>query len=452
VTQAINVNNIYLKILMSEYKQNQEPKTINFRELVSEIKSTDRATHFIHKYPAKLLQHIPYYLFKNDLFSQKGDTVFDPFMGSGTVLLEGILASRNVIGTDINPLAVLISKVKTRQYDVNLLEAELNNITHKYKKIRKTKFQDPKVINLDHWYDDKTILMLSRLKKVLLEIEDNEIKEFFQVAFSTCIRKYSYADPRVSVPVKINTSRFADGHWLKKHALDHLRHIKEFDLIEYFEEVSRKNIQRFLELSEMLKNEDKSSVIIFDKDVKALTSKDIKDESVDLIVTSPPYVSAQKYIRSSRLNIEWLGLGEEETKYYDQKSIGREHIQRSELPLLQPLGNNELDTLITKIGKKNMTRAHITLAYMIEMKKTFIELYRVLKNHGYFTMVMGNNTIAGIEFETEKFLRQIAEEVGFETKLVLIDDIKSRGLMTKRNKTASTISREYVVIFQKVAK
>ena len=106
MTQAINVNDTDLKILMTKYQQNQEPVTINFRKLVSEIKSTDRATHFIHKYPAKLLQHIPYYLFKNNLFSRKGDTVFDPFMGSGTVLLEGVLASRKVIGTDINPLAV----------------------------------------------------------------------------------------------------------------------------------------------------------------------------------------------------------------------------------------------------------------------------------------------------------------------------------------------------------
>ena len=452
MTQAINVNDADLKILMTKYQQNQEPVTINFRKLVSEIKSTDRATHFIHKYPAKMLQHIPYYLFKNNIFSRKGDTVFDPFMGSGTVLLEGILASRKVIGADINPLAVLITKVKTRQYDIEVLETELNKIIKKYKKIKQLKFEEPKVINLSHWYDDKTVLMLSRLKKVILGINDIEIKEFYQVVFSTCIRKYSYADPRVSVPVKINASRFADGHWLKKHALDHLEHIKEHDLIDYFEEVAKKNIQRYFELNNMLESKEKPNVKVFDKDIKKLTAKEMNNESVDFIITSPPYVSAQKYIRSSRLNIEWLGLGEKESKFYDQHSIGREQILKSDLSLLEPVGSNELNQIIYQINEKNSTRAHITLAYMIEMKKTFIELYRVLKTHGYFTMVMGNNTIAGIAFETEKFLRQIAEEIGFETKLVLIDDIKSRGLMTKRNKTASTISREYVVIFQKVVK
>ena len=452
MTQAINVNDADLKILMTKYQQNQEPVTINFRKLVSEIKSTDRATHFIHKYPAKMLQHIPYYLFKNNIFSRKGDTVFDPFMGSGTVLLEGILASRKVIGADINPLAVLITKVKTRQYDIEVLETELNKIIKKYKKIKQLKFEEPKVINLSHWYDDKTVLMLSRLKKVILGINDIEIKEFYQVVFSTCIRKYSYADPRVSVPVKINASRFADGHWLKKHALDHLEHIKEHDLIDYFEEVAKKNIQRYFELNNMLESKEKPNVKVFDKDIKKLTAKEMNNESVDFIITSPPYVSAQKYIRSSRLNIEWLALGDKETKFYDQHSIGREQILKSDLSLLEPVGSNELNQIIYQINEKNSTRAHITLAYMIEMKKTFIELYRVLKTHGYFTMVMGNNTIAGIAFETEKFLRQIAEEIGFETKLVLIDDIKSRGLMTKRNKTASTISREYVVIFQKVVK
>ena len=332
------------------------------------------------------------------------------------------------------------------------METELNKIIKKYKKIKQLKFEEPKVTNLSHWYDDKTVLMLSRLKKVILGINDIEIKEFYQVVFSTCIRKYSYADPRVSVPVKINASRFADGHWLKKHALDHLEHIKEHDLIDYFEEVAKKNIQRYFELNNMLESKEKPSVKVFDKDIKKLTDKEMNNESVDFIITSPPYVSAQKYIRSSRLNIEWLALGDKETKFYDQHSIGREQILKSDLSLLEPVGSNELNQIIYQINEKNSTRAHITLAYMIEMKKTFIELYRVLKTHGYFTMVMGNNTIAGIAFETEKFLRQIAEEIGFETKLVLIDDIKSRGLMTKRNKTASTISREYVVIFQKVVK
>ena len=65
-------------------------------------------------------------------------------------------------------------------------------------------------------------------------------------------------------------------------------------------------------------------------------------------------------------------------------------------------------------------------------------------------MVIGNNTIAGYEFLTYKYLIEIAESIGFKTELVLIDDIKSRGLMTKRNKTASVISREYIIVFKKV--
>ena len=64
-------------------------------------------------------------------------------------------------------------------------------------------------------------------------------------------------------------------------------------------------------------------------------------------------------------------------------------------------------------------------------------------------MVIGNNTIAGYEFMTYKYLIEIAEKIGFSTELVLIDDIKSRGLMTKRNNTASEILREYIVIFSK---
>ena len=64
-------------------------------------------------------------------------------------------------------------------------------------------------------------------------------------------------------------------------------------------------------------------------------------------------------------------------------------------------------------------------------------------------MIIGNNTIAGYEFMTHEYLMKIAERIGFSIELILIDDIKSRGLMTKRNKTASIISREYIVVFKK---
>ena len=196
----------------------------------------------------------------------------------------------------------------------------------------------------------------------------------------------------------------------------------------------------------MFKN---NKIVIYNSDIKEIDDNLIKDGSVQLILTSPPYVSAQKYIRASSLSLQWLGLNNNSLSSLDKKSIGREYFSPNEYKQFYKTGFKTIDTILLKIFEKNKLRAYITYTYLIEMQKMFQKSFAILKEKGYFIMVIGNNTIAGYEFMTYKYLIEIAEKIGFSTELVLIDDIKSRGLMTKRNKTASVISREYIVIFSK---
>lgn len=79
--------------------------------------STQKHTHGIHLYPARMHPEIARRVIAK--YSRPGDVVFDPFMGSGGVLLESILHGNNAAGLDINPLAVLISKVKTTVFKNN---------------------------------------------------------------------------------------------------------------------------------------------------------------------------------------------------------------------------------------------------------------------------------------------------------------------------------------------
>ena len=101
-----------LEQLLERYARNETAITVNFRRLASCLPAPDRATHLIHSYPAKLLMHIPYFFLANTVLSQPGDLVLDPFCGSGTVLLESLLAGREALGIDSNPLACLISHVR----------------------------------------------------------------------------------------------------------------------------------------------------------------------------------------------------------------------------------------------------------------------------------------------------------------------------------------------------
>ncbi|MDK2047853.1 MULTISPECIES: TRM11 family SAM-dependent methyltransferase [Aliarcobacter] len=447
---SINLFNDSLLKMFIEYNKTQKPISVNFRELVPEIVNMDRYTHFIHSYPAKLLQQIPYYFLRNDILSREGDYVLDPFCGTGTVLLEASLSNRNAIGVDVNPLAVLISKSKTSKVNVDELEKELISIEEKFiiYKSSKQRFSIPKISNIEHWYNKRNIRKLIKIKFIVSQIRNEEVKDFFNIVFSICCKKFSYSDPRISVPVKLNQEKFEDSHSLKEAVINQIRFINKGRVFEFFLEQAKKNIER-LKRYQLKRNPD-ISVKVYNQDIKIIDNSIINDSSIQLILTSPPYVSAQKYIRASSLSLQWLELSEKKIAELDKESVGREHFPKKEYEKLHLINIESVDEMLKKIYERNKLRAYITYKYLKEMEKSFKHFFRVLKNNGFFVMVIGNNTISGYEFMTYKYLIKIAERIGFNTELVLIDDIKSRGLMTKRNKTASMISREYIVIFKKV--
>lgn len=448
----IHLFDVYILDLLKQYKKNKEPISVNFRDLVPQIINLDRHTHFIHSYPAKLLQQIPYFFLNNTIFSKENDIVLDPFCGTGTVLLEASVANRNAIGIDINPLASLIAKTKTSKIDILSLKKELENIQTLFQihSSSKKQYRVPKISNIEHWYSKSNIRKLSKIKDIISQIDNTNIREFYLVIFSICCKKFSYSDPRISVPVKINKDKFPEGHSLREAAIKNLEFINKSEVFEYFIEQAKKNIARLTEYhnsSIMNSNE----VIVYNSDIKHLAKNQIKNNSIQLILTSPPYVSAQKYIRASSLSLQWLELNDATIAQLDKQSIGREHFPKSEYKNLHTLGIKKIDKILSRIYERNNLRAYITYKYLFEMQESFSHYYQVLKSNGFFVMVIGNNTIAGYEFMTHQYLIEIAEKIGFFTKLILIDDIKSRGLMTKRNRTASIISREYIVVFQKVA-
>jgi DNA modification methylase len=446
--EIIKRNNELIRKFKTEFEINNEPIEVKFRELIPELKSGDRYTHLIHSYPAKLLVHIPYFFLNNTVFSKKGDNILDPFNGSGTVYLEGLLSGRNVYGADSNPLAKLIAKVKSTKYETKILEYTLSKLINDVIESDDKVFAE--VVNCDLWFSSRTKNELSRLLFQIKKIEDNNIRDFMLMSFSNCVKKASYADPRISVPVKLNAERYNYNIELKEKILKKINEIDNLDVIQKFESITMDNIKKFkrLELTSIEKNQLKH----ISNDARCLYKNEkelIDDNSIQLIVTSPPYAGAQKYIRSSSLNLGWTQLANvSELRILDKKNIGREIYAISETNIIET-EIKEADDLINKVKLINKSRANIVCQYIIQMKKAIDEMIRVLKNEGFLIIVIGNNKVCNYEFNTQEYLTTYIIEKGLKLEFKLIDSIKSYGLMTKRNKTADIISREYILVFKK---
>ena len=230
--------------------------------------------------------------------------------------------------------------------------------------------------------------------------------------------------------------------------------IQNLNIIEEFKSIVDSNIERIGLTNEQFSHRISAQKVGIDaRDIfkdSSFTTK-MPENSVPLIITSPPYGSAQKYIRSTSQSLNWLGFTPPQgLRSLEEKSIGREHLISE--PLCLDMGDlpKNYKCLIEKIAQTNKTRARITQKYLIEMEQVAKELSRILTVNGRIILVLGNNQVCGETLRNDEFMIYCFKKYGLNLKLVLVDDIKSRGLMTKRNRTASVISREIVLVFEKL--
>lgn len=413
--------------LVGEFIATGSPVTVNFRKLVPLHSGIDRATHLMHSYPAKLLLNIPLFFLGCRQFGTTG-TLYDPFCGSGTTLVEGAIRGWRLAGADSNPLARIITRTKLTYIQPTRIAEALSRIEIATAK-EPTVFAP--VVDVDMWFSERAKNQIGSLLDIIARLTDGEVRTFFEVCISSCLRKASFADPRLSVPVRLKPGTPA---WEKASSLD---------LLGLFRRTVTANAHRIESLATL--------------DAAQLGSLDIADDArvpgaqdIDLIITSPPYVGAQKYVRASTLSIGWLNLApDNQLRSLERLSIGREHFSQSEYNGTDYCGHETAVHALRRIQSINPLRAHIAATYLREMKAALNTTVSRLRLDGHAIFVVGNNTICGQEFETSRYLGEICQELGLVLKLELLDDIRSRGLMTKRNKTAGVIHREHIQVYRR---
>lgn len=436
----------YKKLLGSwtrEYHRSKRPVEVAFRDVVSFAGYPDRATHLIHPYPAKLLVHIPYVLLRT--YGEEGDRVLDPFCGSGTVLLEAMLARRQIVGADANPLARFISRVKTRNLNSEQLASDLQRLSDiplsSEGSAGPVEFAD--VVNAGYWYSERRLAQLCELRDRLGSISDADRRDFFLICFSVCARNVSNADPRIAVPVRLRPNKYRGKGDLARRAKVRLEWLQTCDVLAHFSEICERNIARVEELSSMLGNHSPSKLKL-ETDARTVSTR----SKYHLILTSPPYAGAQKYIRSSSLNLGWLGYTPgADLQCLKKHSIGREFFRAADYSELRSTGITEADQLISWMWKRNRLRAHIASTYLLEMRASFSRMVKALKPAGRLILIAADTTALGRPFRNTVFFTSMLAEFGLQKELELVDGIRGRTLLTKRNGAGSVIKNEHVMVF-----
>ncbi len=428
--------------MFSTYERRARPQAVSFRQLVPWIKVGERATHYIHPYPAKLLPQIAHFFLAARQFCPPTHVVLDPFGGTGTVPLEAMLAGHVAYYADKNPLARLIAATKTSPISSESLRHSLETLRGIYRRRRAPRYR-PDVINIDHWYHADTAKWLAVLRECVEACGVPEVTNLLLVTFSAVARKASRADSRLSVPVRDRS--------LGERAL------AKDDVWRLFEDQYQANWRRLNHLAQLLPTGHALGASCVGTDARSLSSPGsaanlapLSAGAVDLVITSPPYGGAQKYIRASSLSLNWIGLaGSKQLARLEQQTIGREHFKRSEIDECPYTGVSAADRLLRRIFMLNRARAMIAGTYLNEMASALAESHRVLKPGGHLVLVIGNNEVCGFPFKSSDYLQDICHGLGFKTRLRLVDEIRSRGLMTKRNRAASVISREWVLVLER---
>lgn len=408
------------------------------------IKDTSYITHGFYTYPAKFIPQLSARIIKE--YSAKNDIVIDPFMGSGTTIVEAIANHRIGIGTDINEIAVLISKVKTTPINYDLLVAEFSNLYfvlqqklngnfEKY--LEKAKKQLILHERIDYWFKphikDKLIIILNSI----LEINNKDIRDFFLVTFAQTLKSCSIWLQKSVKPTRDLNKKEIDP--LYKFEWQAKRMIKKF---KDFENILHKNIQSNISNYRIVKNHDARNL-------------PCEDNKATLIVTSPPYVTSYEYADLHQLSSLWFGYLNE-LKDFRKKFIGSAFSERKRIGISSKIA----EKIVISLGKNKKSLE--VENYFADMLESFIEMKRVLKVGGKVAIVIGNTKLKGVKILNAEVFKEQLESIGFKTYKIIHREIPSKmlpstrdpktGKFTKATNSKKTLTypTEYILIMDKI--
>lgn len=370
--------------------------SINF-----DFKGADTAylTHSLHPYPAKFPPQLPNAILSK--FGKAGQVVLDPFCGSGTTLVEARLLGFNAIGVDVNGLSSLLSKVKSTPLSLE----ELQDIEVFIKKIvseqlawleKRPIIKVKQIEGLDHWFQYNVAEEITHILNLINSLDNENVRDFLRIVLSSIIVKVSNQE---------SDTRFAARN----------KNIEDGYVFKQFIDKAKEYIIRIAEFSERANKN--VSLTLLNADSRYLTM--LADDSVDIIITSPPYANTYDYYLYHKFRKRWLDI---DVKYAQNNEIGS---RREYSSLKKPAEQ-----------------------WTVDLRKCFEEMYRLLKPNCLAFIVIGDSVIKKQLIKIDKVIKGFVGEIGFEVCNVISTNLSEHSRMfnpsfTQKNK------QEHLIILKK---
>lgn len=386
------------------------------------------------RYPATMVAPMQACIIKEVILADSTiRNVLDPFSGSGTVLIEGQKLGLDVIGYDINPLAILLTRVQLEGIPKDCANTSIqqlySRITMLNGNVALLTFK-----NITKWFKPEIIQSLSLIRQAIIAEPNDQMRRFYWCCFSETVKRYS----------NTRSSTF------KLHMKDEQKIIATVDeSIDFFK--SHVSSQAKLLTKD---NQNDRHISLECGDSKSLL-KDLPDSSIDFICTSPPYGDNQTtvtYGQYSILPILWidpkdLDLWCEELKEtfsaIDSLSLGGRR------------NNIDSECYERYIHGISNEKAKKVVSFFSDYESVFSQLVRVLKQGKYMIFTLGNRRVDNHEVRFDQFNDDLAQKYGMELDSTITRNIIGKRMPSKVSKienvgAVSSISTEYVKVYRRL--
>lgn len=399
---------------------------------------TKELTHCFHAYPAMMIPQIARRLLQK--YGSSAKTLFDPYCGSGTSLVEANVKDINALGTDLNPLARLIAKTKTTPIDIQTLDLYLKDFNDYYFNFqfniqKSVSIVIPQFNNINFWFNENAQIKLSLIKKYIDNIKQPKIKNFFLTVFSETVRESSLTKKGefklVRIPEEKREQFNPDSFGIMLSKLS-------------------RNKAGLLNFIKQKQNGSSSKVYNFNT-VNSVPKDIIPDEFIDIIITSPPYGDSRTtvaYGQYSRLANQWMGI--KDASNVDKSLMGGVRYNSNFV-----FDSKHLQETLEKIDKKDSKRRQEVESFFIDYKNSIDNVSKTLKKKGIVCYVVGNRTVKDINIPTDVITKYFFEKNGFKHLETIVRNIPNKRMPSQNSpsnipgKKSTTMKNEFIVVCEK---